>query len=48
MKEMNERDVEKGIKILNEVGIEKGIDNMIEMECFDEVNKDGGKVEYLI
>lgn len=33
-----------GITIMNEVGVDPGIDHMLAMECFDEVRKVGGKV----
>ena len=33
-----------GITMLNEVGLDPGIDHMLAMECFDEVHGKGGKV----
>ena len=30
--------------IVNEVGVDPGIDHMLAMQCFDEVKKAGGKV----
>jgi saccharopine dehydrogenase-like NADP-dependent oxidoreductase len=36
--------VDAGITILNEVGLDPGIDHMTAMECFDEVKDHGGKV----
>ena len=36
--------VDAGITILNEVGLDPGIDHMTAMECFDEVQNNGGKV----
>ena len=39
---------EKGITILNEVGLDPGIDHLLAMECFDEVHQAGGKVESFI
>lgn len=33
-----------GVTILNEVGLDPGIDHMTAMECFDEVKDHGGKV----
>ena len=38
------RAVEAGITIVNEVGVDPGIDHMLAMECFDEVKEHGGKV----
>lgn len=46
---MRELDVvvkEAGIIIMNEVGVDLGIDYMLVMECFDEVKYVGGKVIY--
>ncbi|CAG7716404.1 unnamed protein product, partial [Allacma fusca] len=34
-----------GIVILNEVGLDPGIDHLLAMECFDEIHSKGGKVE---
>jgi alpha-aminoadipic semialdehyde synthase len=42
------RAAEKGITILNEVGLDPGIDHLLAMECFDEVHQAGGKVESFI
>ena len=36
--------MDAGITILNEVGLDPGIDHMTAMECFDEVKDHGGKV----
>ena len=33
--------------MLNEVGLDPGIDHMLAMQCFDEVHSKGGKVEEL-
>jgi len=38
------RAVEANISIVNEVGVDPGIDHMLAMECFDEVKQAGGKV----
>ena len=32
------------ITILNEVGVDPGIDHMLAMQCFDEIKSAGGKV----
>jgi saccharopine dehydrogenase (NADP+, L-glutamate forming) len=45
--EMNQLDAEAkaaGILILNEIGLDPGIDHMSAMQIIDEVNKNGGKV----
>ena len=38
----------KGITVVNEVGVDPGIDHLLAMECFDEVHTAGGKVESFI
>lgn len=35
---------EAGITIVNEVGLDPGIDHLLAMECFDEIHLAGGKV----
>lgn len=35
---------EAGITVVNEVGVDPGIDHMLAMQCFDEVKVHGGKV----
>jgi alpha-aminoadipic semialdehyde synthase len=42
------RAVQKGITILNEVGLDAGIDHLLAMECFDEVHQAGCKFESFI
>lgn len=37
-----------GITILNEVGLDPGIDHLLAMECFDEIRSHGGKVESFV
>lgn len=39
---------EAGITIVNEVGVDPGIDHMLAMQCFDEVKVHGGKVSCLL
>jgi alpha-aminoadipic semialdehyde synthase len=36
--------VDAGITVVNEVGVDPGIDHMLAMECFDEVKAHGGKL----
>lgn len=36
------------ITVLNEVGVDPGIDHMLAMECFDEVKHAGGKVSGIL
>ncbi|XP_005100303.1 alpha-aminoadipic semialdehyde synthase, mitochondrial [Aplysia californica] len=44
MKQLHSEAVAAGITIMNEVGVDPGIDHMLAMECFDEVKRAGGKV----
>ena len=41
---LHEPAVEAGITLLNEVGVDPGIDHMLAAQCFDEVKSKGGKV----
>ena len=38
---------EAGITILQEVGLDPGIDHLLAMECIDGIKEDGGKVSCL-
>lgn len=42
--ELNNAAKEAGITVVNEVGVDPGIDHMLAMQCFDEVKVHGGKV----
>lgn len=44
MQELHKEAVSAGITIMNEVGVDPGIDHMLAMECFDEVKASGGKI----
>ncbi|XP_076056603.1 lysine ketoglutarate reductase/saccharopine dehydrogenase isoform X2 [Oratosquilla oratoria] len=48
MRELHDAAVEAGITVVNEVGLDPGIDHLLAMECFDEVHAGGGKVESFI
>ena len=41
---LHEPAVEAGVTLLNEVGLDPGIDHMLAAQCFDEVRSNGGKV----
>lgn len=36
--------IEAGVTVLQEVGLDPGIDHLLAMECFDQVKELGGKV----
>lgn len=40
--------VDAGIILLNEVGLDPGIDHMLAAQCFDQVQSKGGKVNYRV
>jgi len=44
MKELNDKAEEAGITILNEIGVDPGIDHMSAMKIFHEVEEKGGKI----
>ena len=37
---------EAGITIIQEVGLDPGIDHLLAMECIDSIREKGGKVSY--
>uniref|UniRef100_A0A8D8RP93 Alpha-aminoadipic semialdehyde synthase, mitochondrial n=2 Tax=Cacopsylla melanoneura TaxID=428564 RepID=A0A8D8RP93_9HEMI len=48
MSSLHERAVSAGVTILNEVGLDPGIDHLLAMECIDAAHQSGGKVESFI
>ncbi|XP_013793016.1 alpha-aminoadipic semialdehyde synthase, mitochondrial-like [Limulus polyphemus] len=44
MKQLHEAAVDAGVTIVNEVGLDPGIDHLLAMECFDYVHQNGGIV----
>ncbi|KAJ1523300.1 hypothetical protein ONE63_001179 [Megalurothrips usitatus] len=44
MQALHDRAVEAGITVVNEVGLDPGLDHLLAMDCFDEVHQAGGKV----
>ncbi len=34
----------RGVRIVNEVGVDPGVDHLLAMQCFDEIHTGGGKV----
>ncbi|RNA45143.1 alpha-aminoadipic semialdehyde mitochondrial [Brachionus plicatilis] len=45
MKSLHDSAVGQGVTIVNEVGLDPGIDHMLAMQCFDEIKEYGGVVE---
>lgn len=48
MQELHADARDAGITVMNEVGVDPGIDHMLAMECFDEVKLHGGKINSFI
>ncbi|KAI9552494.1 hypothetical protein GHT06_022860 [Daphnia sinensis] len=48
MKELHQSAVDAGVSIVNEVGLDPGIDHLLAMECFEEVHQGGGKVKSFV
>jgi len=48
MTKLHDSAVSAGITIVNEVGLDPGIDHLLAMEAFDEIHTNGGKVESFI
>lgn len=48
MKELHDAAVDAGITVVNEVGLDPGIDHLLALECFDEVQQGGGKVDSFV
>lgn len=48
MKALHRSAVDAGISVVNEVGLDPGIDHLLAMECFEEVHQGGGKVESFV
>merc|ERR1711971_1198653 len=48
MQDLHKGALEAGITIVNEVGLDPGIDHLLALECFDEVHTGGGKVESFV
>lgn len=42
------RAVEAGITVVNEVGLDPGIDHLLAMECIDQIHEEGGKVDSFV
>lgn len=48
LKELDQQAKEAGVTILNEVGLDPGIDHLLAMECFDQVKMNGGKIKSFV
>lgn len=48
MKDLHQSAVDAGITVINEVGLDPGIDHLLALDCFEEVERGGGKVESFV
>nr|XP_053652789.1 alpha-aminoadipic semialdehyde synthase, mitochondrial-like [Cherax quadricarinatus] len=48
MMELKEAAINAGITVVNEVGLDPGIDHLLAMECFEEVQRGGGKIDSFV
>ncbi|XP_018369650.1 PREDICTED: alpha-aminoadipic semialdehyde synthase, mitochondrial [Trachymyrmex cornetzi] len=48
VKALHEEAQEAGITVLNEIGLDPGIDHLLAIECFDDVRQAGGKIESFV
>ena len=48
IKGLEQEAIDAGVTIVNECGVDPGIDHFLAMECFDNVHQGGGKVESFI
>ncbi|XP_071450294.1 alpha-aminoadipic semialdehyde synthase, mitochondrial isoform X2 [Hetaerina americana] len=48
MQELNQAAMDAGVTIVNEVGLDPGIDHLLALECLDEIHQGGGKVESFV
>ncbi|XP_011207613.2 alpha-aminoadipic semialdehyde synthase, mitochondrial [Bactrocera dorsalis] len=48
IKELHEEARRNGVTIMNEVGLDPGIDHLLAMECIDEVKEKGGVIESFV
>ena len=42
--ELHDSACDASVTLMNEIGVDPGIDHMLAMQCFDEVHSKGGKV----
>jgi len=48
LKDMHNEAVEAGITVVNECGVDPGIDHFLALECFHDVQNGGGKIESFV
>ncbi|KAJ8667132.1 hypothetical protein QAD02_008794 [Eretmocerus hayati] len=48
LKALHDQAVEAGVTVVNEVGLDPGIDHFLALECFEEVRQAGGRIESFV
>ncbi|XP_045609079.1 alpha-aminoadipic semialdehyde synthase, mitochondrial isoform X1 [Procambarus clarkii] len=48
MQELHQAAADAGVTMVNEVGLDPGIDHLFAMECFEEVQRGGGKIDSFV
>ncbi|KMQ95024.1 alpha-aminoadipic semialdehyde mitochondrial [Lasius niger] len=48
VKALHEEAIQAGVTVLNEIGLDPGIDHLLAIECFDDVRQAGGKIETFV
>jgi len=48
MQNLHQSAVDSGVTVVNECGVDPGIDHFLAMECFDDVHQGGGKIESFV
>lgn len=48
MQNLHQTAVDAGVTVVNECGVDPGIDHFLAMECFDDVHQGGGKIESFV
>lgn len=48
MKDLHQAAVDAGVTIVNEVGLDPGIDHLLAMECFDQIMTNGGTIKSFV
>jgi len=48
LQKLHQSAIDEGVTVVNECGVDPGIDHFLAMECFDDVHQGGGKVDSFI
>lgn len=48
LQELHQAACDAGVMLMNEVGLDPGIDHMLALKCINDVHSEGGKVGHVI